>query len=312
MRALRRLVVLAAALASLVETAGADPAPYPAQLADLVLGIRAAVLELPPAQRTAQDTLLLRGPLARLQALTLRDAPVPVGVLTRSWEKRLTVDQRYLESKDGLKADARELLLWWHEGGGRERVRSHAPADAFQRADRAVEAYNDVLLDAAIALVSTRLDRYLVKYGPGSPRLNWVEVGLNALFQSTRPFRPNHEGPSPNELLAAYSTGWGTVADDQAKAVSTLEIGLRRYDLDWREGERTGLAAMLRPRYLSLGLVVAEKRDGALRWPLDHLADKATRLGPFLSLGDLKIAYLFGPESRLMLTRQVQLLPNLF
>jgi hypothetical protein len=306
------MVAAAATLICLASAAGAEPTPYPAQLAELVQGIRAAALALPAGERDSADAPLLHGPIARLQAVTLRDAPVPVGVLTRSWERRLDVDRRYLESADGLKADARELLLWWHEAGARDRVRQHAPPEVFQRADRAVEAYNDALLDAAISLVSERLERYQVKYGPGSPRLNWVEVGLNALFQSTGPFRPNHQGPSPNELLTAYDTGWGTVADDKAQAVSTLEVGWRRYDLGWREGERNGLAAILRPRYLSVGLVVAEERDGALRWPLNRLADRTTRLGPFLSLGDLKVAYLFGPESRLMLSRQVQLLPNLF
>jgi hypothetical protein len=174
-------------------------------------------------------------------------------------------------------------------------MKAAVSGELWERADQAVEAYNDMLLDDAIRLVSRRLDRYEVKYGPGSPKLNFIEVSLNTLFQDTAWFRPNHDGPSPNELLLSYSTAWITVAADQAKAVSTLEVGWRRYDLGWWAGERLGLSAMLRPRYVSAGLLIAEERDGALRWPFNSVSARATRLGR-THIRDLKVGYLFGPE----------------
>jgi len=308
-----RRVVLAVAVAAAVVVArgaAADDVPYPAQLANLVTGMRAAVLHLPA--RTPADELLLSGPITRLSAVSVGEGPAPIGVVSRSWEKGLAVDRRYLKAPDGLAGDVDSLLTWWHQDQGRARVRAVAPPDVFKHADDAVEEYNDALLDQAIALVSRRLDRYEVKYGPGSPKLNFVEVLLNTFVQSTKPFRPNHDGPSPNELLLGYSTSWGTVSDDKAQAVSTLEVGWRRYNLDWHAGTARGWSALLRPRYVAGGVAMAEARDGALRWPLNGAADQTTRVGPFLSFGDLKVAYLFGPESRFLVSRQVQLLPNLF
>jgi hypothetical protein len=286
--------------------------PDSGRLAGLVTGIRAAVLALPDSSRAAEDRLLLEGPISRLEALTGRDSRAAVAVVSRSRERDLAVDRGYPGAEPGLKADVRALLRWWHEEGGRGRVRDAASEEVFRGADEAVEQYNDALLDQAIGLVQRRLDRYEVKYGPGSPRLNFAEVGLNALLQSTGPLRPNHEGPSPNELLLEYSTSWGTVADDKAEAVSTFEIGWRRYDLNWRAGARSGWPALFRARYVAAGVAIAEGRDGALRWPLDGVAHRQSRVGPFLSLGDLKVAYLFGPERRLLVSRQIQLLPNLF
>jgi hypothetical protein len=292
--------------------ARADTPGYPAQLAELVSATRATILKLPAEQRTPDDVALLRGPMDRLLACSLQETPAPRAAVSRAWEGSFESSRRSLASPQALRADAREILLWWHEGGARERMRTEVPAELFERADNAVEAYNDALLEDAIRLVSRRLDRYEVKYGPGSPKLNFVEVGLNTALQGTAWFKPNHEGPSPNELLVSYSTAWVTVTEDEAKAVSTLELGWRRYNLDWRSGERAGWSAMLRPRYVAIGLVAAEQRDGALRWPLNSVSAKETRLGPYLTFGDLKVAYLFGPESRLLVSKQVQFLPNLF
>lgn len=283
----------------------------PALLANLARGARDVLTAL-DGRRTAEDGLLLNGAIARLQPFTVPGHPAPVSVIDRSWQKTLAVDPRYVEEPDGLRADAAAILSWWHGGGARARVKGVVPDAIFKEADDAVEAYNDFRLDQAMLLVRTRLDRYQVKYGPGSARLNFLEVGLNAVLQATPWFRPNREGPSPNEILLGYDTAWGTVARDKAQAVSTLEIGWRRYDLDWREGGRRGWSALLRPRYVSGGLAIAEVRDGALRWPLNRAADRTTRLGPFLSLGDLKLAFLFGSESRFLISRQVQILPNLF
>lgn len=292
--------------------ADSDGPGYPERLHSLVVKTRAAILALPARNRTADDLAMLDGPMARLDPLALGNAPAPLGVVSRSWEGRFERGRRLLEAPDSVKAVARELLLWWHSGGARDRMRTALPAEVFKAADDAVEEYNDDALAGAIGRMDRRLDRYEVKFGPGSPKLNLIEMALNAALQGTKPFRPNDDGPSPNELVLGYSTAWATVTDDQAKAVSTLELGWRRYDLGWNERVHSSWRGLLRPRYASMGIVLAETRDGALRWPLDGVRDAGTRAGPFLSLGDLRFAYLFGPSSRFLMSRQVQLLPNLF
>ena len=311
-----RAAVVALVLSTLAwGNARADAPGFPAQLAELLLATRATILELPDEQRTPDDVEVLRGPMDRLLAFSLQEAPAPRAAVSRAWEANFETSRRSLASPDSLsllKRDATAILLWWHRDGARVRMQDKVPKEIFERADNAVEEYNDLLLEGAIKLVSRRLDRYEVKYGPGSPKLNFVEVVLNTTLQGTRWFRPNHDGPSPNELLLSYSTAWVTATDVEATAVSTLELGWRRYNLNWRSGERAGLGAMLKPRYMAIGLVAAEERDGALRWPLNSVSAKSTRLGPYVTFGDLKFAYLFGPESRFLVSKQVQFLPNLF
>lgn len=68
---------------------------------------------------------------------------------------------------------------------------------------------------------------------------------------------------------------------------------------------------MLKPRYGSLGVVIAEHRAGVLRWPLTG-AGNSSRMGPFVTWGDLKVAALLGPDSRFLVSGQMHLLPTLF
>jgi hypothetical protein len=262
---------------------------------------------LPAQQRTGDDTLRLIRPLERLAPIALWRDGAPLAAVNRARGRDLSDASR---SSAAVTSELKTLREWWHDGSGRERARAALAPDRFETADAAVENFSDALLDQAMARVQARLDRFEVKYGEGAPKLNVVEVLLNYGLQSWKPFRPNDAGPSPNEIVLAYSTSYGTVTEDEAKAVSVLEVGARRFNLDWRPGG-AGLAALLRPRYLSMGVAFAEARDGALRWPL-NAAGKRTRVGPFLSLGDLKVAYLMGTEYRFVFTRQLQLLPSLF
>lgn len=284
--------------------------PDPALITRLASAVRGA-LTATQGHWTAAEVELDAGPLSRLETVRVGTEAMPFAVVNRSGAAVDPPARGYVADASGLRADAQAIARWWHEGGARDRMKEAAPGPVFEAADEAIEGWTDFRLDEAISLVQKRLDRFEVKYGPGSPRLNIVEVGLNAWLQGTPWFRPSQKGVSPNEVLVGYSTSWVTIHDDEAMPASTLEAGWRRYNLDWREGA-TGLAALLKPRYVSVGVAFAEQRDGALRWPLRGAADRTTRVGPFVSLGDLKVAWLVGPHASVLVSRQFQLLPGLF
>ncbi len=164
-----------------------------------------------------------------------------------------------------------------------------------------------------------KLERYRVKYGPGSARLNLLEAGLNFLVLPYIPgFGANENGPGHWELITAYNTGYlaafATGSSDFTSTptlVSTLEFGLRYYIYAQGWGEESVWQRMLKPAYCTAGLAIASREDGFLKW---HFTNNA-RLGIFASYGDFKFA-LVGmndwDNSRLLLSRQFQFVPYLF
>lgn len=292
-------------------------APGPAHAEDANLAALRAMVEamasaraaLAPAGFSGDDSLGLLVPLARLERTVGTPSRDSVAALGGAWEPRLERDRGYLEQR--LRQDADAVRQWWSEGGS-ARAREALGEERFGPIDQAMERYRDVRQDEAIAHIRTRLDRTEAKYGAGAPRLNLLEVGINYGLQGLPWFSPGLDGPSPNEIVLAYSTSYATVNDGTADAVSVLELGWRRFDLDWRADQGSGVLGLLHPRYVTVGVALAEGRDGALRWPLTGAASQETRLGPFVSWGDLKAAFLFGHESRFIFSRQVQLLPSLF
>jgi len=302
----------------------AAPAPARAQgersaenLAALRIAVReitAAIEDMPDTARRRSDSILVSGPLTRLGGRL--DSWSLLGRTRGAVQGRLGELARH-RGDEALRDDL-ELLRdnWALPGPGeaslRDRAEGSLAAKRFAKVDSAMERFERLDLDRSIGIYDRRLDRYEVKYGPGSARLNLLEVMLNGLVQGTPPFRPNEQGPSPNELLLGYSTSYGVVVDGEASALSVLEAGWRRYLLDWTRHEAGDWTGLLRPRYWAVGLAVAPEEDGALRWPLERPKDRRMRAGPFFNWGDLKVAYLFGPEKRFAISRQVQLLPGLF
>lgn len=162
-------------------------------------------------------------------------------------------------------------------------------------------------LEVSIAQSLEKLNRFERKYGPDSPRLNVVEVGLNYVAQWVPLFKPNTEGwPSRFEIVTSYVPLYLTVVDGKARPVTIAELGLRSYL--WQRGWGGSEGGALRPGYLSFGVAVAGDRDGAFVSPL-----KGTRrIGGFIGWGETKLALLGGSERRLLLTRQFQMVPWVF
>lgn len=162
-------------------------------------------------------------------------------------------------------------------------------------------------LQASIATSLEKLNRFERKYGPEAPRLNLAEVGLNYVAQWVPLLRPNGDGwPSRFELVTSYVPTYMTIVDEQARAVTVAELGLRSYL--WQRGWGGAAGGILRPGYLSFGVAVAGERDGAFVSPMQGKA----RIGGFFGWGESKIAVLGGSQRRLLVTRQMQLMPWFF
>lgn len=188
--------------------------------------------------------------------------------------------------------------------------------ELFQRADtatarrleRQVDAFRHVDLQTAHEKTLERIRHFEIKYGPGSAKLNLLETVLNSLAQRSPPFKPGPNGPSPLEVVAAYSTSYGTVVEGKGVAMSAAEFGLRIYNFGYNPDAKQSMA-LLTPRYWTVGVAVGPDRDGALRWPWEG----KPRLGPLVSWGELKLAYLFAnrrDDWRIILSRQLHLLPH--
>jgi hypothetical protein len=159
----------------------------------------------------------------------------------------------------------------------------------------------------SIAQSTEKLRRFERKYGPSSPRLNAAEVLLNFGAQWLPGFRPNADGwPSRREVVASYVPTYLTITDGNARAVSVAELGVRSYV--WSEGWGGKTGGVLRPGHISFGLAFAGADDGTLKSPFRG----SPRIGGFFAWGDAKVAFVGGRESRVLVTRQVQLVPWVF
>jgi hypothetical protein len=174
----------------------------------------------------------------------------------------------------------------------------------------AVQAFQTAQLEVAHREALLRLHAFEVKYGPGSPTLNVVEILENFWLQRVPPFKPGGHGPSPWEMASLYSTTYLTTVEGAATFVSVVELGLRHYDFSYDPDVKAGLRSYLVPRYWTAAFVIGDGEDGALRLPFR----RAPRFGGSLSWGDLKVAYLHGDDERwrLLVSRQLQVIPHLF
>jgi hypothetical protein len=311
--ALVRLAVAAAIAIAAASPALAAPTftqPDTSLLPAFVEAVRVAIEEVRPDGRTDPNVGRAVERLRRVERATAQAPPVELLELGRATRPSRDSGD-WMSREHWLRLDV-DSLKWFYGSYLEDRVIARPDTTVSATIERRVQAVRHADLVRAQREGLARLRRYEVKYGPGSPRLNVVEVLLNAGLQRLSVFAPGKNGPSPYEALLAYSTSYATIdRRDDTRPVSVLEAGVRRYTFGWDPDSRSVWARMLKPRYGSLGVAIAERRDGALRWPLSG-AGETSRVGPFLTWGDLKVAVLLGPDSRFLLSRQMHLLPNLF
>lgn len=154
-----------------------------------------------------------------------------------------------------------------------------------------------------------RLAKYERKLGPQSPKLNGIEILMNYAAQRWIPgFAPSPtRGPSPLELITSYVPSYGTVAAKRVVAASATEFGVRHYLFGPSWGQ-TGWRGIIRPAYMSAGLLVASNRSNSLAWPWD----RQSRPGAFLGWGEVKVGWVPGRTGSVMIARQVQFVPFAF
>lgn len=175
--------------------------------------------------------------------------------------------------------------------------------------------------DVRISEGLEKLRRFERKFGPTSVKLNGLEVVLNyatQLLPGQRLFGVDDQGwPRPFELVAAYRTTYATLVDATGpdkkytpQAVSVAEFGLRHYNFGktWGAEDGSWLSRALKPATWSLGVVIAPQANGALRYPWRG----ESRIGPYLAWGGLKVGYLTGKDRRVIVSREVLVIPYLF
>lgn len=147
------------------------------------------------------------------------------------------------------------------------------------------------------------------KYGPGSAKLNALEVVAAYGLQRLPSFGVSRAGrPGPLEAVLAYSPSYLTRSGDRMRLAGVAEIGLRHYFFGEAWGTGSGKWAWVRPRYSSYGLAWAGRSDDPLTPPWQG----ASRFGAFVGWGEIKVAWLGGDDQRLLVTQQIQLIPWVF
>jgi hypothetical protein len=151
-----------------------------------------------------------------------------------------------------------------------------------------------------------RLER---KYGPGSAKLNALEVGAAYLLQRTSAFGINDQGrPGPFEAVIAYVPAYLSQSEGKVRLIGVAETGLRQYIFKNGWGSVSGRLAFLKPAYLSYGLAWSSQSDDPMQRPWHG----ASRSGVFFGWGSLKVAVLRGDGTRFLITQQFQLVPWVF
>jgi hypothetical protein len=177
----------------------------------------------------------------------------------------------------------------------------------------AMEDLNNAALTAMQASSRTKLQRYEMKYGPASPRLNPVETIANYALERIpgSPFAPGPNGPSRLELVLNYSTSDVTAASAAKtfplRVISGAHAGLRVYS--FRDSVSRGpIAQLLHPGSIALALSSFAPGDLPLQSPLTG----TRRYGGFVQWGHLRAAAAFGQNWRAAIGTGAQLIPHLF
>jgi hypothetical protein len=157
--------------------------------------------------------------------------------------------------------------------------------------------------NVARADVERRLHRYEIKYGPDSPPLNAIEVLANYALQWVPGFGPGRDGPSPLELVAAYSTSSVTADEASVKSVrltSATRLGIRWY--------RFSDGSSFLPRNYSFGWSGIAGTTAPLQPPLA----RTVRGGGFFGVGPVFAAMTFVRGRQLVIGTSSQLVPYIF
>lgn len=190
---------------------------------------------------------------------------------------------------------------------GMESRTPEVPEDSVDLILEPLTALNASRLTRSLAQSLEKLNRYERKYGPHAPQLNIAEVGLNFVAQWVPLFAPNAEGwPSRFEMIASYVPSYLTVVDEKATPVTVGEFGVRGYL--WKRGWGGDEGGVWRPGYFSFGLAMAGPADGAFQSPFRG----ERRLGAFFGWGGAKLAVIGGRDRRILVTRQLQVIPWAF
>jgi len=177
-----------------------------------------------------------------------------------------------------------------------------------------IDTLHGAVLATAKAQNLEKLRRYEIKYGPKSPRLNAPEVGLNYLAQRLPGFGPTSDGwPGTLEMVATYSTTELTVVrngdnDLRGRVVSASHFGVRKYQFGEGWGNGGGLTGILKPAHVAAGATLMGPTDRVLGSPFK----RGRRMGGFVSWGDVLVGFVGGPERRVLLSRNLKVIPYLF
>jgi hypothetical protein len=155
-----------------------------------------------------------------------------------------------------------------------------------------------------------RLNRYDIKYGPGAPPLNGVEVIVNYVLQRVPGFGPGADGPGPLEFVASYSTTGATNSSAQLtgiRLISSSRFGVRYYDFSRTRSSKSIVGALV-PADYSIGWSAIAGANAPLQSPLA----KSLRGGLFVGLGALYGAYTRVGGNQVIVGLSQQLLPFTF
>lgn len=251
------------------------------------------------AKRAELSLRLTRAALQPMKLMALGDAHADfVTVARRNYAALTATEAAALDTLAAIMEEEVRAPLDTKVGRARA-VPLMSPIDAFNAGRR-----NRSMLDSR-----EKLARFERKYGPDAPTRNGAEVALNFVAQFVPGFRANKdEWPARSEIIASYVPTWLALPRDGGKttAVTVGEAGFRLYI--WRQGWGGRGGGVLRPGFVSFGVLAAGERDGAFASPVKG----ASRFGGFVGWGAAKVGIIGGRNTRVLITRQVQLVPWVF
>lgn len=286
------VVASVTAAARRVDFAAGNPA------ANAVLDSVAARLSSSPAEERS---------LAQVASVVVAPAP-SLGIVAR-WDRddfRDALDARLVADVNLLRQIAMTPL--------RAALEARLGTAATDSLLAPVDSLHAAVLRAGLARNEEKLRRYAIKYGPGSPSLNAVEVLLNYGAQRLPAFGPSRDGwPGPLEVVASWSTTDLTVGRDAAgrrrpRLVPAADLGIRVYRFGNASGAAGRLQRLLHPAHVSSGVALMGGSDAPLSAPWSG----RTRMGAFVAWGDLVAGFVGGREPRVLLGRDLPLVPYLF
>lgn len=264
------------------------------------------------SRQPAADAILVRN-LALLTTSTVLDRPLAEvagsaarpDLLGRAKERQRRYDFRLPDSLPAVL----DTIVMVVNGELRAALAGRATAEEIARIRAPFDSLLDAQLVRSLGESAEKLRRFEIMYGPGSVRLNLLEAGLNYAVQWVPGFGVDAQaGPRPFELIAAYAPTYLTMADGDARTVSVAETGVRMYIFKPGWGGEGKWQSLLQPRHVAAGWAFTGPEDVAFRNPWKE----RSRSGPFVSWGDIKIAYITGRESRVLITRQLRFIPLVF